>query len=170
MNAGDIVLVHRTGPISRTIEWFTGSYFSHAAIVCDGHLVEAHWTGIRRVPLTAYGSQGTVFTVAGATEANRRVAVAWAERCVGEPYGWRDLLADVGRDALHLSIGYRWRHWGRRWGLDCSCLVTACWWQAGIDLTDIPVPAPADLGWSPILIGPRPWLRQSAGSIETLGL
>lgn len=116
MTPGDVILVPGTGWIERLIEWASGGPFSHAALVGDGHLIEAAFGGVHRAPLLKYAGVGSVLVPSGATAANRRVAVAWAEARVGQPYGWRDVALDAGRDLLHLPLGWRVRHPGH---LDC---------------------------------------------------
>lgn len=158
MNAqpGDVVLVRRgTGIFDRLVQWATVSPYYHAALVAEGgDVIEARLHGVQRRPLTEYAGRADVFRVAGSTSAERSAAVGFAQGKVGLPYGWGDVLADALRLGLHIDTGYRWRAWKH---LDCACLVTAAWASTGIWLTEEPAPSPASLGWSPVVIGPRPW-------------
>ena len=158
MNPGDVLLLRRgTGILDRIVQIVTTSPYYHAAIVVDGgYLVEARFHGVAMRPVSEYGDRADVFQVLDATDAQRAAAVQWAQLHWGTPYGWRTILIDTARIGLHLPIGYGWRRLSH---LDCSCFVTAAWWQAGVPLTFVPAPTPGDLGFSVELVGPRPWAK-----------
>lgn len=160
---GDVVLVRRgTGVFDKLVQWGTCSPYFHAAIVVsETDLIEARMSGVKRNSIAEYAGRSDVLSVAQADPAQRKQAVAWAESKLLLGYGWRDILADVLRIGLHIPTGYRFWHWKH---FDCSCLVTAAWRAAGIELTLAPAPSPADLGWSPILDGPRPWDSSTGGT------
>ncbi len=153
---GDILLVRRsTGIFDGLVQWATTSPYFHAALMADGgDVIEARLRGVTRRSASEYGGRADVFRPAGTTLADRTAAIEFAQKKVGTSYGWHDILADALRLGLHIDTGYRWRTWKH---LDCSCLVTAAYASAGIWLTLKPAPSPADLGWSPVLSGPRPW-------------
>ncbi len=153
---GDVVLVSRgSGLFDRLVRWATTSYFFHAALVADGgDVIEARLRGVSRRPLSEYAGRYWAYSVAGATQAQREAAVEFCQAKVGTSYGWGDIVADALRLGLHVNTGYRWRTWKH---LDCSCLVAAAYADAGLWTTLKPAPSPADLGWSPVLSGPRPW-------------
>ena len=156
MQPGDVVLVRRgNGLFDRLVRFATVSPYYHAAIMDDSAtLIEAGMGGVRKVDGDKYAGKSDVLAPAGATAAQREAAVQFARMHVGLRYGWGDIVADALRIGLHVATGYRWRRWKH---MDCSCLVAAAWASAGIWLTDEPAPSPASLGWSPVLIGPRPW-------------
>lgn len=154
LRAGDIILVRGTSLLDRAIQWASVSPYSHAALVGDGHLIEA-LGHVTRSPLGRYALRGDVFRVMAATDVQRRAAVAAAEQRVGQFYGWQMVAADAARDILHIPWWYRVKP--RR--LDCSGLVWWAWWSAGVDLTHAVAPSPGDLADSPLLIGRRPWDR-----------
>lgn len=153
---GDIILVYRgNGLFDKLIRWATTSPFFHVAMVVDGErLIEAAFGGVRYQPVDKYDGKSVVLSPQGATDAQRSAAVADAQLYWRQAYGWRAIVVDALRLGLHVPIGYRWRTWHH---YDCSCLVANAWATAGLPLTFAPAPSPADLGWSPVLIGPRPW-------------
>lgn len=157
LHEGDIILVAGWGSspggdlLSLLISWATVNPFHHAAIVGDGKIIEALWT-VQTSPLDKYASAGWTFSV-DTSDAVRRAAVDWCMRRLGERYGIRELLDDAGRDVLHLPIGWRVRP--RLY--TCSGLIAAAYAAAGLVLTYAPLPSPADLSYSPLLVGTRPW-------------
>ncbi len=157
---GDVLLMtSRTGEnikaglLDKLISFSEGSPLVHAAIVGEGHIVNPVWR-VERAPLSIYAPNGWAFRVS-ATDAQRSTAVRWAEAHIGNTYGTAEILADAARFNLHfvLPSWYRWRpqHW------TCSGFVAQAYLAAGVELTKAPVPAPVDLGYSPLLIGRRPW-------------
>jgi uncharacterized protein YycO len=147
LSTGDIILVRGHGPIERAIEFATTSPYSHAAMMTHrGDLVESkEFHGVRTVPANSYN--GDWYTVACDAE-TKRVAEEFALAHLGQPYGWQDALDDGLRDLLHIRAGDTWRHWRH---FDCSALIVAAYFHAGVVLSWRPVPAPADLAWSPLL-------------------
>lgn len=167
LQPGDILLITSSAYESlpaRVLDWLISrseaSPFVHACLVGDGHLIDPLWRG-ERAPLNHYAANGWAFRVS-ATNARRAAAVAWAEAHVGNPYGIAELFADGARLDLHLVLPswYRWRP--QR--LTCSGFVAAAWAAADVTLTEEPLPKPADLGYSPLLVGRRPW-EQAPGGI-----
>ena len=140
------------------ISFATVSPFVHAAIVADGHIVEALWH-VTRSPLSKYEGSGWVYRPQ-ATEEQKAQAVAWAETRVGQRYGLGALLEDAARDILHVPL---WAHLNPR-SVTCSGLVAYGYEHAGYRLTHAPLPSPYDLACSAVLIGPRPWEPPSGGS------
>jgi uncharacterized protein YycO len=162
--AGDVLLVYRgSGVFDRLVRFATVSPFFHAAMLTGGNggteIIEAALGGVRYNDLSAYAGRADVLEVRGATAAQRRDAVHFAKDKLMLPYGWRAIVADALRLGLHVNVGYRWRTWHH---YDCSCLVANAWANAGVPLTFAPAPSPADLGWSPVLVGPRPWAEPAA--------
>lgn len=139
------------GVLDALIEYATVSPFDHACIVGDGHLVEALWH-VQRSPLDKYAANGWRFSV-NATEEQKAAAVAWMEQRIGWIYGIRELMRDGERDILRVPM------WPRvaPQRFTCSGLVAMAYQQAGVRLTLAPWPSPADLSYSPLLVGARPW-------------
>jgi hypothetical protein len=151
LSPGDVILVPGRGVLAWMIELSTANPFSHAAIATGaGTLVEAAVVVVER-PASVYAQEGWAYRVRAA-EAERSRAVTSARRRLGEPYGVRELLFDAARFDLHLVPKPRPLH-----HLTCSGLVAASYAEAGVILTHAPWPAPADLSYSPLLEGPRPW-------------
>lgn len=152
MTAGGGSLPSRV--LDALIRFSTANPFVHAALVGDGHLIDPVWV-VERAPLTRYERHGWAFRVS-ATEAQKRLAVQWAEQRVGSRYGVLEILADAARFDLHIVLPswYLWRP--KRW--TCSGFVVAAYGSAGTTLSFAPVPSPADLAYSPFLTGRRPWL------------
>lgn len=142
------------GALDAGIEWATDSPFDHACIVGEGELIEALWR-VSVSPLNKYASNGWAYRVE-ATDAQKTAAVAWMKARFGQTYGVKDILADAARDILHLPL---WPANSPRakQRYTCSGLVTAAYASAGVMLTYAPWPSPADLSFSPLLVGKRPW-------------
>ncbi len=153
---GDLILVYRgNGLFDKLVQWATVSPFYHVAMVVgQQRLIEAAFGGVRYQPVDKYAGRAEVLSPAGATDVQRAKAVAAVQLYWRQAYGWGDIVADALRLGLHVPTGYRWRTWHH---YDCSCLVANAWALAGLPLTFAPAPSPADLGWSTILTGPRPW-------------
>ena len=160
LRAGDVILVNGAPPgeafpgrlLDLAIGWATVSPFHHAAIVStSGTLIEALWR-VTESPADKYASCAISLRPFCAAKVCAKAA-QWASSRVGDRYGIAEILEDGGRDILHLPIGWRFhpRH------LTCSGLVAASYVAAGAPLTRAPVPSPADLSYSPILVGRRPW-------------
>ena len=159
LRSGDVILVagHRLGEsvagvvFDWLIDFATVNPFHHAAIVHDGLLIESLWT-VTASPLDKYASTGYAFR----PSLSKPVCAAASDWCagrVGSRYGVKEILVDGARDFLHLPLGFGWRpHL-----LACSALVAEGYRRAGAPLTRAPVPAPADLSYSPLLLGVRPW-------------
>lgn len=153
---GDVVLVER-GPrdlLGWLIDVATDSPFCHAALVGDGCLIEALWT-VTRSPLGKYAAAGWAYRPVSALvgPVARQQAATWATARLGRRYGVGEMLADAGRDVLHLPL---WPRAAPR-RFTCSGLVAAAYAAAGTKLTHAPWPSPMDLAESPLLLGPRPW-------------
>ena len=135
------------------IRWSTTNPFVHACLVGEGILINPLWH-IESSPLDTYAQNGWAFHVANAVPDQRRKAVAWAMAHMGQQYGITELVADAARDDLKIPLGERWHpHY-----LTCSGFVSRAWREAGIMLSYAPLPSPADLSYSPLLLGNRPWL------------
>ncbi|MCL6563386.1 MAG: hypothetical protein K6U87_10295 [Firmicutes bacterium] len=159
LQPGQIILVEPGGwlhdPFGQAIACATGSPFSHSAAIIDTssgpQIIEALWH-VTCSPLAKYQYRGWAYSVAGITPEQIRQISAWALSKVGTPYGVNEFWEDIRRYVAHTLPR---PHPLKRW--TCSGFVAAAMLQAGIVLTQAPYPAPSDLGFSPLLIGPRPW-------------
>lgn len=168
LRPGDIALVcgHTQGEsaagflLDFLIDFATVNPFHHAAIVGDGVLIEALWK-VTASPLGKYQDVAYAFR----PNVSKQVAAAaadWARGRIGDRYGVKEILADGARDLLHIPVGFGWRpsH------LSCSALVAEAYRRVGAPITRAPLPSPADLSYSPILMGPRPWDRLTAPKVR----
>lgn len=160
LEPGDILLMVRNPresipaqALDLAISLSEGSPFVHAALVGEGHILDPLWQ-VRHVPLDSYSSNGYAFRVA-ASNAQRTAAVAWAEARVGERYGIAELLEDGARYDLHLVLPAWYKVVRPRY--TCSGFCAASYASAGVRLSYAPAISPADLSYSPLLIGKRPW-------------
>lgn len=93
MARGDIVLCKYVGWDCTIIEWATHGPFCHVEIdLGDGTFIGAHGNGISKVP-SAVGSQ-YVYVTPKATDADINAAIVWAEKQLGQAYGWTDIFND----------------------------------------------------------------------------
>ena len=158
LQPGDILLMQgrSTSPwwdqaLDAGIRWSTDCWAVHAALVGDGVIINPLWH-VQADALAIYAQNGFAYRVANASAAHTRRAVQWAMQHVGQRYGLAELLADAGRLDLHLPLG---THWFPHY-VTCSGFVAAAYRHAGIALTYAPLPTPADLLYSPLLLGDRP--------------
>lgn len=154
LRPGDIILcegeIDVSDPLGLLIVWASDNPFQHAALVGDGELLES-LDVVGTVPLDAYAPVGWRFQVAGATPGQLRAAVRAAKGRVGEAYGYRALVRESGRVPLYRRLDPH--------DVVSSGLVCWAFAQAGIRLSWEPLPTPATLSYSPLLVGPRPWRR-----------
>lgn len=162
LRAGDVLLMTQNPreslparALDALIAWSTANPFVHAAIVGNGHIIDPLWH-VEHAPLDRYAANGWVYRV-DAPPAARQDAVTWAEAHVGQAYGIVEILADGLFYDAHIGL-YRF-HPHR---LTCSAFVARCCEAAGAPLTRQPLPSPASLSYSPLLVGPRPWDRITA--------
>ena len=160
LEPGDVILVAGVhwshglvaGLLDAAIQWATVSPFHHAALVGEGVLIQSLAT-VQTGPLDAYTADGWVFHVDAPSRACAR-AVQWAMAHRGNPYGVGAILADALMDVAHVQPPARWCR--PRW-VTCSGFVERAYSRgAGVPFTWRPLPSPADLAASPVLVGPRP--------------
>jgi uncharacterized protein YycO len=104
---GDFILTHRRGPIPRLIRAgqrlrFRGAdrpyaHWSHSAIIvaADGAIVEAEASGVKRDHLSRYKAVEYHLVRLGDTAGarDRAQAVRFAERLVGDAFGFGEMIA-----------------------------------------------------------------------------
>lgn len=127
---GDFILTHGGELFSHLIRLgqqlrFRGeddkfTFWNHAALVVsdDGAIVEALGTGVARRSLADYARTQYTIVRVDASAADRAQAVAFAERCVGLPYGWPTIVSI----AISLVTGTRLT-FGVNGQMICSGLV-----------------------------------------------
>ncbi len=154
LRPGDIILCEGAldvrDPLGLLFVWASDNPLQHAALVGDGELVEG-LDEVGTVPLDEYADVGWRFEVAGASADQLRAAVTAARSRVGQSYGYRAVLAAGMRIPLYKRLDPH--------DVVSSALVTWAFGQAGIRLSWEPLPSVASLSHSPLLLGPRPWLR-----------
>ena len=163
LKVGDVLLMIRSHPIDSLpglidagISTSTVNPFEHSALVVEQAgslvLVEA-LLHVTVSPLDKYTQNGWAFSPTKWSSAHSQVVSQAALSKVGQFYGFSMVWQDFLRDDIHVDIHPRMdpHH------LDCSGLVVWAFQQTGLTLTLAPVPSPADLSYSPILQGPRPW-------------
>jgi hypothetical protein len=101
---GDFILTHRYRPYSFIISHgqklrFTGksrpfAHWSHAVMVTgtDGSIVEALGHGVMRNNISRYRHVEYHYVHVNMDDHDREQAVAFAEACVGQKYGWGTIL------------------------------------------------------------------------------
>lgn len=162
LHCGDVLLMTRHSPLwapagalDGGITVSTVNPFDHSAVVVekDGQLVivEALWH-VTVSPLDKYALDGWAYHTP-LTPEQQAILSQVALSKVGQRYGVIQVLESFLRDDIHIDLhpALDPRH------LDCSGLCAWTFQQAGYPLTYAPVPSPADLSYSPLLLGPRPW-------------
>jgi len=127
---GDFILTHGAELFSQLIRFgqqlrFRGAdrpytYWNHAALVVTsgGAIVEALGSGVERRSLSDYDpTQYTVVRITASAE-DRAEAAVFAERCVGQHYGWATIVSI----AISLVTGAKFS-FGFNGQLICSGLV-----------------------------------------------
>ena len=153
LKPGDAILVKGNSILSAAIRFATVNPYTHALIVGNGCLLESSWV-IEQSPLDKYATTGDVFTI-DATDAQKVLAIEWMEKHIGQAYGIAAILEDGARDLAHIPI---WPRLNPR-SVTCSGAVAMAYLKSGVVLTYACLPSPADLSYSPLLIGKRPWDR-----------
>lgn len=161
---GQFGVVKTKGFIPWLIRLGTRSQVNHAYIyVSDDFIVEAEGTGAVHSRASKYGGSLAPVSQFDFTAEERRAIADAAERLVGRPYGYLDI---VGLSLLSLGIRWAWllnRAQSSR-TLICSQLVDRAYRNAGIHLYDDGRPdgevTPGDLL---LLLADRSTLTQHPG-------
>jgi len=157
MLPGDLLFIHGTDLLATLIEWAESNPFSHVIVVKNDHEGYQAYPGrkIEIVNIDKYllDPANEIYTCPILTDEQRSQIIATAESFVGGNYGYKDIVADGLRYILHLKI----HDISDTSTLDCSMFAYECYLKAGVRLTWAPVPSVADLSYSPLLIGKRPW-------------
>ena len=141
---GDVLLVEGTSVFDKLIRWATNSPYNHAAIVATDcvSVIEAQTPVALRIPASFYAGRADVWRLMPFAPKVALVAAARAERFVGQPYGWQEVIGSGLWDVAHVPIRYKLRTF------DCSGLVVQSYADAGLMLSRHPFPSPADLSFS----------------------
>jgi uncharacterized protein YycO len=150
MQIGDIGLEKGTGWISKTIEDFEHSKYSHATtFIGNNELIEAE--GFQRtgaVPIEKYKGQLDIYTCDSLTDEQRQSIKQYLIKQVGSRYDYLLLLVEAIRYVFHVVLPYK-EHFHSH---ICSTLVADAYKSVGIDLCPgIKYPSPADLSNSKLL-------------------
>ena len=171
LRLGDLILtvgrerLSLAGALDLGIEGATDCPFDHCAMVGEGVLLEQLIT-MTASPLDKYTENGWRYSIP-ATADQRAAAVAWMKARVGAPYGIGELLDDAARDLLHLPLWPK-GHPKADARYTCSGSAVMAYLQAGYPLTWAPWPSPADLSYSPLLFGTRPWGQGDTTSSKSI--
>jgi uncharacterized protein YycO len=138
---GDYLVVKTNGIAAKLIRLGTLSRWNHAAIVVsvDGDvplIVEARPTGVALKPINQYTS--VAFNQhEELTPKQRQDIVEHANKQVGKPYGFLDILIIALRIlGLRLPPVKLWTRIAKHQGYICSELVAECYQKAGMALSD----------------------------------
>jgi uncharacterized protein YycO len=150
MQIGDIGLDKGTGWISKAIEDFEHSKYSHATTYIGyDNLIEAE--GFERtgaVPIEKYKGQLDIFTCDSLTDAQRQEIKKYLIKEVGSRYDYLLILFEAIRYGLHIALPYKEPFKSHI----CSTLVVDAYKSVGIDLCPCTkYPSPADLSNSKLL-------------------
>lgn len=149
LKKGDIILRRGTGRLSREIEFFTDSQFSHAAIVADPEkklMIEASLNGVVHTNLDGFIGSSTVYRMTTLTDEQASNIVKYAEQQLGKPYDYEELVDMFLRYVFHIPNNRIEK--GR---YVCSTFVNAAYASVGIKLTKQNLPSPEDIFESPLL-------------------
>ncbi|AGK96813.1 Orthopoxvirus protein of unknown function (DUF830) [Clostridium pasteurianum] len=146
---GDIGLDKGIEWISKAIEGFEHSMYSHATTYIDGKLIEAE--GFKKtgyVPIDKYKNQLDIFTCDRLTDGQRQKIKEYLNKQVGTHYDYLLILIEAIRYSLHIILPYKEPFKSHI----CSTLVADAYKSVGIDLCpNIKYPSPADLNQSKLL-------------------
>jgi len=149
---GDVLLVEGTSVFDKLIRWATNSPYNHAAIVATDcvSVIEAQTPVALRIPASFYAGRADVWRPMPFAPNVALAASARAERFVGKPYGWAEVLGSGLWDVAHIPLRYKLRTF------DCSGLVVQSYADVGLLITWHPFPAPGDIAFSAIVqnVGP----------------
>lgn len=127
---GDILLFYNAGGLARLVTWYSGSPFYHVAIYAgEGHVLEARPRGVVRRDLSG-PIGGRDFAVIRAPGQSGPEALAWAQRHLGDNYGFLNVAGlMLDRVFQHLNLN---RTLPGQWS--CGDYVATAFAQAGHDL------------------------------------
>jgi len=130
LHIGDILLTSTRHIISKVIEWWTISRWSHVGVyVGDGLVIEATFPRVRKVPVSTFLKGCTEVCVLRhiqwdtLEDVQRKSFLEFLESKVGKPYDIRGLLSFVCRRSIQNKSGYF-----------CSELVSEAFSSIGIPI------------------------------------
>lgn len=150
MQIGDICLDKGSGLLSKAIEEFEHSKYSHATAYVDNNLlIEAEgFETTGAVAIEKYHGQLDIFSHDDLTEQQREGIKKYLESQVGSHYDYLLILIEAIRYGLHIVLPYREPFKSHI----CSTLVADAYKLVGIDLCPgIKYPSPGDLSQSKLL-------------------
>ena len=152
LQRGDVLLVEGTGFVDGLISvgarvryhgWLSlfrprpadQTRFTHAAVICDGFLIEALAKGLKRSPIGKYNGRAAVARLdvvrPGVTQAERSAAeaFAWSSLQARDKYGWLSIFSIILEIVTPLKLDISWDG-----ALICSAFAAQVWEHAGVDL------------------------------------
>ncbi len=150
MKIGDVGLDKGSDWISKTIEDFEHSQYSHAtAYVGDGILIEADgFDPTGDAPITKYKNQLDIYTCESLTEVQRQGIKNFLQGQIGTRYDFLLLLIEAIRYALNVVLPYKEPFRSHI----CSTLVADSYKAVGVELCPgIKYASPGDLSESKLL-------------------
>lgn len=145
IKTGDIICVHGKGFIAEEIESITKSQISHVAIVVDptnNRLIEAQ--GMRDVgfcDLDDYKNESTILRCGQLTDNERYTILKYLYRQIGKPYDYAGIFKEFERYIFDKKI----KNTEKDTSFICSSLIQSAYLSAGIQLTNVDFPSPADI-------------------------
>ncbi|MEW9668375.1 YiiX/YebB-like N1pC/P60 family cysteine hydrolase [Ammoniphilus sp. 3BR4] len=150
LKRADIILIHRTHPLSVGIQLLTNSPYSHAVLVSNpetGEIIEAEpFSGVTYGELKEYQGHGLVLRLESLTDEQSDSIIKFAEDQVGSPYDFGEVLQLFNRYQRKLPPDA-----DQDKAFICSTLIAAAYQSIGIQLSDQIVQSPDDLFKSPHL-------------------
>lgn len=149
MRDGDICLDKGKDWISRAIEDFEHSGYSHATVYIDGQLMEAY--GFKLTGYTSidkYKGELDIFTCDILTDENRKNIKQFLDKQIGTHYDYLLLFVEAIRYLLHITLYYKEPFHSHI----CSTLAADAYKSVGVDICPgIKYPSPGDIANSKLL-------------------
>lgn len=156
---GDLLFCSGLDLFGRLIEAVSKSKWSHVGILwkpLDAWMVlearEGH--GVRLVPLSWYGAyHGEVWaaSVNNLAPEQETAVLTYGLSKLGDPYDW----AEIGELAFHFLSHIQVTKAAPDSSFVCSVFAQACFHQAGLPLTAVPVVSPSEVAASKLLVNWR---------------
>lgn len=150
LKKADIILIHRTHPLSVGIQLITDSPYSHAVLVTNpatDEIIEAEpRSGVTYGELNDYKGRGIVLRLESLTEEESDRIAKFAQDQLGSAYDFGEVLQLFNRYKLNLPPNA-----DQDKAFICSTLIAAAYQSIGIQLSHQIVQSPDDLFKSPLL-------------------
>ena len=133
---GDILLFHHARGLNRLITLLSGSPYHHVGLYAgQGWVIESRIGGVSKRDLNAANVRlrFRVIPAPGGPEVGR-VALAWAEKHMGERYAYGSIIALVLDRLLERVFGHQDIVWRQRDRVSCGEFVAQAFEVAGVTL------------------------------------